>query len=224
MTCFYHILSFPKGSKPHANYIIDTNAFNPNLYWQSKIKDSDSSHDDYYELSIRKILAQFFQEKQKLPQYKQFIYELEKYTDEQDKNFIPMYSKLWKTIADNKSKNELLINYIFEDVRKETFPNNPSRRTCIYLLHEDHVAYPENNPFRLISNNLIDRYLVKVEAVSCYKEVFTGDATFLNCNTDSLAVFWENAAKYWKSEHTDTPMKEVLFEGKLRVSEILTKL
>lgn len=100
---------------------------------------------------------------------------------------------------------------VFEDVRKELYPQLPSRKKCLWICKENELSYWKT------LGGTEKRYLLTLEVTG---EVFCGDDTWLTADSLSSVVYSERANRYWAGELGTTPRKEYLFYGQAVVKEI----
>lgn len=108
---------------------------------------------------------------------------------------------------------------IFEDVRLESFPELPSRKTCFWLIPVDHfqerIAYWSK---ALASDK-------RIYKVSCTGFIHVADEAFLASRFGYLPSYRDDAYKYWSGESKSDSFvhQEVLFKGKLDVLQEINK-
>lgn len=100
----------------------------------------------------------------------------------------------------------------FEDVRREYYPELPSRQKCLWLSEEDQLPF-----WRTMEENT-QRSLLVLELSG---DIFCGDAFWLTADTFSSIEYTNRARHYWSGDLTDVPQKEYLFYGKALIKAIL---
>lgn len=118
-----------------------------------------------------------------------------------------------------KYAQELLKEYIFEEVRAADFSAAPSRKRCIFLF--DPIPDPWEYLQRL-GFTPKERTLLEVETHEESGQSLRVDATLLNCNTAHHAGVTDHARKYWSGAGGDEPHGEVLFEGNITLKRIIS--
>ena len=123
----------------------------------------------------------------------------------------------------NYSHKKLQVEIAFEDVRKKTFPNMPSRMNSLFVfpLEERYeqewlnVLYPKLNVEYVLLTLILNGDLYWFDA-DCYN-----DCLFI----DDLNLTRPNALKYWKTidDYSDLPLVEGLFIGNAIVENIDVK-
>jgi len=121
--------------------------------------------------------------------------------------------------------NENLIQYlkwireeIFENHRKQKFPNFPSRKTCLWLCEEKDIEnwwkilYPNN------SKKIIEIDLKHGQKIHC------GNGSLIISETLNIKDYAKLAQDYWEGIMTENCEIETLFEGKFEVISEFGKL
>lgn len=125
-----------------------------------------------------------------------------------------------KNILNNSSQSqELLREYIFEEIRLEKFPDLPSRKNCMFCLPDNCTLKSAREVF-----NLSIEYrptTLRIEGVKGEHIFCECDANWLNCNIKKINEVKESAYKYWDGHKTEKPMIEILFSGSFTIKEIL---
>jgi len=113
-----------------------------------------------------------------------------------------------------KEAGMFLRELIFEEVRKERFPDKPSRRSCIWLMEEQSVSF-----WRHFLDDRTSAYdLIKVK---CDGKIHKGNQSFLDNEIVSFNEFAGSAEHYWKGDLTEGTMNnEMLFFGEIEVLEV----
>lgn len=101
---------------------------------------------------------------------------------------------------------------IFEAVRREYFPQLPSRQKCLWVCEEDQISFwadskTDKEPRRLLTLELTG-------------DLFCGDDYWLDADTFSSLTYTDRAHHYWAGELSDDPHKEFLFTGTAVVKAI----
>ncbi len=112
-----------------------------------------------------------------------------------------------------------LREYALEEVRKNEYPEYPSRLSCLYVSNSLEEAEFWYKCF--IEQGRPTFQIVKVEVEGSY---FTGDAWNCFNGTSDKEQNIELARKYWKNEknsRNEKPIIETLVDGKITVVEIV---
>ena len=112
-----------------------------------------------------------------------------------------------------------LREYELEEVRKNEYPQYPSRLSCLYISNSLEEAEFWYNIF--IEQGRPTFQIVKVEVEG---SVFTGDAWNCFKGTDDKEKNMELARKYWKNEkneRNEKPIIETLVDGTISIIEII---
>lgn len=118
-----------------------------------------------------------------------------------------------------KYAQELLKEYIFEEVRKAEFTSAPSRKKCMFLFE------PSPDPWLYLSKLGLmptERRLIEVEPIAHQSSVMPVDSRHLDCNMEVYASIVEHARRYWSGSTTSNPTIEVLLEGCFTLTRIIT--
>lgn len=105
----------------------------------------------------------------------------------------------------------LIREYVFEEVRRQTFPEHPSRHRCIWLVPNEEGALHYWWKVLGIENS-------RVFQVRATGKVHRASQKNLSLGTFSLQEWRQNAFKYWAGvQERNTIEDEVLFEGFVHV-------
>ena len=109
---------------------------------------------------------------------------------------------------------KLIGELLWEQVRKEEFPDLPSRQRCIFL-NEDRSRVPYwierlDCPSRC--------QVLRIHATGRFHRA---DERLLIGDGYTLAQAWDRARAYWRGQVQDGLGNEILFEGKITVLEII---
>lgn len=119
---------------------------------------------------------------------------------------------LYKNLKDISKECAFYIReQVFEDVRKQYYPDRPSRQTCLWVTEADQLSY-----WKTMNEN-IDRSILTLELDG---ELFLCDDYWLKANTFSSVKYTERAHQYWSGKMSVNPHKEVLFHGKATILNI----
>lgn len=103
---------------------------------------------------------------------------------------------------------------LFEDVRRSEFTHLPSRQRCGWLIPEwDGVK------FWLGRMNVGGQF--QVVRVRVWGNLHTGSDAYLLHDSEPMTQTLENARRYWRGEPAQMGTEEVLFEGRMRVVEVM---
>lgn len=155
------------------------------------------------------------------------IYDSEYLLEEKDANEILINKRKNKdyTISDIEEfklvyetiNNSAMITreLIFEEVRKETDSNLPSRLKCLYVCNSLEEIEEWLNIFK--RTNKKDYQILELELTG---KVFTGDASYILRQNISLNKKREQAREYWNGNKINNH-NESLFEGEATVKKII---
>ena len=104
---------------------------------------------------------------------------------------------------------------IWEEVRSKNFPSLPSRLRCIWLAVSLDDAKIWAARMKLEKNFQI----LKVNADGNFH---IADESFLVGDSEAYSKSVENAQRYWKGELNEGGLREVLFEGNLKVIDTVS--
>lgn len=103
---------------------------------------------------------------------------------------------------------------VWENIRIEKYPNYPSRQKCLWLLkNQDQIERWK----KILKLEPRSYSIVKVKATGRAIEV---DSSHLPSDSEPLPTWYEKAYKYWEGAVTEDPLKEFLFVGKIKVTEV----
>jgi len=107
----------------------------------------------------------------------------------------------------------LIREFVFEEVRREQFPDLPSRQKCIWVMET-----PESVVYWAGKMDIPKR-LLKVRLAG---EGHRASNDCLASDTLSLKEFRTNAVNYWSGEQSSSsPQHETLFEGSVYVARVV---
>ena len=144
-----------------------------------------------------------------------------------------MYSVAKRRLKKFKSKDDIYsLAHIFEsydvaikeialeEVRKEKFPDLPSRLHCMYLSTSKEIAL--ENAKSMANNREKNGRIFQVVAVKLNGAIFKAGKVYVNREGKSYAYYKEKANAYWKQKGLkDVEVKEILFEGEAEIVEII---
>jgi hypothetical protein len=113
-----------------------------------------------------------------------------------------------------KFENDITIEETFERIRRQEFPNRPSRLECNFICSTLKSAknFFVENPERRVD------LLYEVEIVNPKCNIFETDWTLINRKLLDTKTKQENAArKYWNPKHVEENRKEILVDGDIRI-------
>lgn len=100
---------------------------------------------------------------------------------------------------------------LFEEVRKNYFPNLPSRKTCIWICEENAVEYW----WKRLHGDKINHKILQIEVTGTLHKA---DQKHLINDTLSHNKIRTNAFNYWTGTDGNNPLEEeLLFEGVIKV-------
>ena len=104
---------------------------------------------------------------------------------------------------------------VWENVRLAEFSEAPSRQRCIWLIEsmDDVINWVNRLGFK---PNIYS--IVRVRATGHALKV---DSNYLVGDSEPLSTWFEKAHSYWSGKLTQTPLPEVLFEGRIEVDDII---
>ncbi len=106
-----------------------------------------------------------------------------------------------------------------EDVRKELYPNYPSRLHCMYLSISKDVVL--ENMKSMINSNEKKGTFFQAIAVKLNGKIFKAGNAYMPRTGQSYNYYREKAIEYWsQSNIQDDKVKEILFEGEAEITEI----
>lgn len=107
-----------------------------------------------------------------------------------------------------------------EEVRKEQFPNLPSRLHCMYLSLSKDIAL--KNLKSMAESREKNGKRFQAVAVKLNGTIFKAGKVYMSREGQSYNYYKEKAVSYWKQKGLkDEEVKEVLFEGTAEIIEIL---
>ncbi|MFQ6724247.1 MAG: DUF2441 domain-containing protein [Clostridia bacterium] len=107
-----------------------------------------------------------------------------------------------------------------EEVRKEYFPNLPSRLHCMYLSLTKDIAL--RNLKSMAESREKNGKNFQAVAVKLNGTIFKAGKVYMSREGQSYNYYKEKAVSYWKKKVLkDEEVKEVLFEGTAEIVEIL---
>lgn len=119
---------------------------------------------------------------------------------------------LYQVLKDVSKETAFCIReQVFENIRKEFYPDLPSRQKCLWLTDKEQLPY-----WKTMAENT-QRAVLTLEINGT---IFCADDTWLTANTFSSQEYTERAHHYWSGEMTSTPRQEYLFCGRALVKEI----
>jgi Protein of unknown function (DUF2441) len=99
---------------------------------------------------------------------------------------------------------------IMEEVRRDTAPDAPSRKSCLWVVDNLSLAAYWQKKIGGRSRLL---------KLSLSGKIHLGDAKHLMNESEPLAETYAKAQSYWRSEMTDDALPEILFSGTATVLE-----
>lgn len=104
---------------------------------------------------------------------------------------------------------------VWENIRLQEFPSEPSRQRCIWLVESEEQA---RFWVQMMGFSPMTYSIVKVRATG---HALNTDGRLLAADSEPLPVWYDKARRYWSGEMTEAPHVEILFAGTLRVEEIM---
>lgn len=142
-----------------------------------------------------------------------------------DANELLINKKRNQEISFSKEEFELTLNTInndafvlrelaLEDVRKNNYPNYPSRLSCLYVTKTKEEAI---NWSKILKRNKKEcKQILKLELTG---DIFCFDGNLMKRQNVSFQKYLDNAKVYWNS--IDSNNSEILFYGEAKVIEII---
>lgn len=110
-----------------------------------------------------------------------------------------------------------------EEVRKEKFPNLPSRLHCMYLSISKDIVL--ENIKSMANNREKNGKHFQAVAVKLNGTIFKAGKEYISREAKSYEYYKEKANSYWKQKGLkDEEVKEILFEGTAEIVEILKEI
>lgn len=103
-----------------------------------------------------------------------------------------------------------------EQIRRESYPQYPSRMSCLYTSHTFEEAVNWAKFFNEIGRKVFSVVKLRVEG-----NVFDGDATLCFDGVGDPDVDLPLARTYWAKPETERPVIETLVDGVLTVEEVI---
>ena len=100
---------------------------------------------------------------------------------------------------------------VFEDVRKTSYPQLPSRQTSLWVAEIDQIDYWKG----IVTSG--PRFLLCLELDGF---LFCSDDYWLSADTFSSVEYEKRAKHYWAADMSENPRKEFLFSGKAVVTDV----
>lgn len=133
-----------------------------------------------------------------------------------NKNFDTLNENDKKTIRTYIYENAMITReYILEQVRREKFPDYPSRFSCLYC-----VRNPEDTQIWVDVFSRMNRPVLQIVKMKATGKIFDGDAQKILRDAKSFGHKIALANKYWAGID-EKPLPECLFEGEVEIVEIL---
>jgi hypothetical protein len=98
---------------------------------------------------------------------------------------------------------------VMEDIRAREFRDAPSRQRCLYLCETPEEAATWRRDHLGGNGNIV--------RLACTGAIHHGDASIMLRDGEALWSVIANAHRYWRSETTAQPQREILFAGTARV-------
>lgn len=147
-----------------------------------------------------------------------------------------MYSAAKRKFMKFKSKNDIysiahILEYYdvaikeiaLEEVRKDKFPNLPSRLHCMYLSISKDIVL--QNIKSMANNREKNGKVFQAVAVKLNGVIFKAGKVYVSREAKSYNYYKEKAIAYWKQKDLrDEEVEEILFEGEAEIVEILDEI
>ena len=128
------------------------------------------------------------------------------------------FDQVGELLQESKFRTELLKEYIFEDIRRNEFNGNPSRKECMFCFPDDYdiTTIREQFNFKKESRSVC----LRVGLDENNSSSLLTDASYLDCNSLPVNEIEQRARLYW--EGCEKPqMPEILVRGQFKVIEII---
>lgn len=115
---------------------------------------------------------------------------------------------------------------LFEEVRRESYPDKPSRQKCLWLIPNT-PKLKEAIDFWLTQIFFNEEAKpVEILKLSCTGNVFLANQCYLQNYFGHFTKYKENAHKYWSGKETSTAslFLEELFIGKIKVLDVFSSI
>lgn len=112
---------------------------------------------------------------------------------------------------------------IFEEVRRERFPDCPSRRKCLWLIDKsNNLSNALFFWFKALFNKQTNTG-VRIVTLSCSGNIHHANQKFLYNNLYNFHLLREDAIRYWQGldANPDNCNTEVLLEGTVKVLSVI---
>jgi hypothetical protein len=120
-------------------------------------------------------------------------------------------------VAHDTAKHFLMLarELLWENVRLAEFQGAPSRQRCIWLVEtlEDVKNWIAQMRFKPNHYSVI--------RVRAYGLALRVDSNNLAGDSEPLPIWFEKSRAYWSGKDSPHPLREVLFEGRIEVDEII---
>lgn len=125
------------------------------------------------------------------------------------------------SIAHTLEYYDVLVKEIaLEEVRKEKYPNLPSRLHCMYLSLSKEIAL--KNLKSMAGSRDKNGKVFQAVAVKLNGTIFKAGKVYVNREGKSYNYYKDKAVAYWKQKGLkEEEVKEILFEGTAEIVEIL---
>jgi len=104
---------------------------------------------------------------------------------------------------------------LWETVRLNEFPDAPSWQRCIWLTRTLGQA---RDWIKVLKFQPSTYWIVKLAATG---RALDTDGRLLASDSEALPAWYEKARAYWRGEMTADPWSEVIFDGEIKVDEII---
>lgn len=126
-----------------------------------------------------------------------------------------------KFLADSLNESGMFLReMVFEEIRREKYPEKPSRRNSMWLTEEDAIGI-----WSLFLKGRVELGATKFELdlvkLRCSGIFHKGNQHFLNNEIDSYNNFASAADRYWRGDFVeDGNDNEILFSGEFEVLKV----
>lgn len=103
---------------------------------------------------------------------------------------------------------------VFEDVRRREFPHLPSRQRCVWLI-------PNQGGVKFWLRRMDVGGQFQVLKVRVQGRLHTASESYLVTDGFSLEEMIRSARQYWLGIVEDAETEEIIFEGRMRVEEVM---
>ena len=105
---------------------------------------------------------------------------------------------------------------IWGDVRRSEFSHPPSRQRCVWLI-------PNQNGVKFWLQRMGVGGRFQVLRVRVQGRLHTGSDSYLLHDSGPMLQALANARRYWRGDVAQAGTEEIIFEGRMRVEEVMPR-